>query len=179
LGRRSARRNLELRAWVAWICGVGGAASSWRGIKECFSAARGEGAFLNRQKLKTSGCTELEKAMLAASFSPNVPRGSEEVARFVELLHTARALRRLGSAALNLCYVAAGRLDGYWATSVKIWDVAAGLLVIEEAGGVATDLFGERLRLQDPKLVVSASPQLQTDLLTALDRAIAPTQKMG
>lgn len=142
-------------------------------LDECFAASCGEGASLNGRRLKSSGCKSLENAMLAASFSPNVPRESPEVARFVELLHTAQAIRRLGSAALNLCYVAAGRLDGYWATSVKIWDVAAGLLMIEEAGGVATNLEGGELDLADPKLVVSATSELHQEVLASLDRAVA------
>lgn len=139
-------------------------------LKECFSAAKGEGAFLNERPLKVSCCKRLQDAMLAVSFSPNVPRGSIEVARFIEGLHACQAVRRLGSAALNLCYVAAGRLDGYWATSVKIWDVAAGVLILSEAGGSASDISGAPLDLGDPKLVVSASPELQTELVAMLSR---------
>ena len=86
-----------------------------------------------------------------AVFSANVPRGSSEVARFVEVLHRCQALRRLGSAALNLCYVGTGRLDAYWASSVKIWDIAAGSLIVQEAGGVMTHLDGSPLNLEDPQ----------------------------
>lgn len=143
-------------------------------LDECFSAALGEGALLNGRRLKTSGCKRLEEAMLAVSFAPDVPRGSPEVARFIEVLHTSQAVRRLGSAALNLCYVAAGRLDGYWATSVKIWDVAAGALVLSEAGGTITNIEGGPLDLANPMLAGSASGELQTELLAVLARAERP-----
>lgn len=140
-------------------------------LKECFSSAKGQGATLNGKSLKTSQCKRLQDALLAVSFAPNVPRGSVEVARFIEGLHSSQAIRRLGSAALNLCYVAAGRLDGYWASSVKIWDVAAGLLILAEAGGIATDFSGGPIDLHRPKLAVSASPELHAELLALLARA--------
>src|SRR5262245_10612907 len=103
--------------------------------RECFVAERGKGATLNGKKLRTSGCSAIETALIAVSFSPPVNRNSPEIRRFVEILLASQSVRRMGSAALNLCYVAAGRLDGYLATSVSIWDVAAGLLMVDEAGG--------------------------------------------
>lgn len=138
---------------------------------ECFSSVRGGGAWLNGEKISTSGCTSLQQSLLAASFPANVTPDSIEVARFVEVLHRCRALRRLGSAALNLSYVAAGRLDGYWATSVKIWDVAAGLLLVEEAGGNVTDLRGGALEFLDPRFVASSSNSLQRELIRAIQQA--------
>ena len=135
---------------------------------ECFAAARGTGATLNGQRLQTSDCQGLETAMIAASFSPNVSRGSAEVTRFIEVLHNCQSMRRLGSAALNLCYVGCGRLDGYWATSIKRWDIAAGMLVLLESGGVITSLDGTPVDLAQPKIVASSTPALQSQLLKTL-----------
>ena len=102
---------------------------------ECYNAVCGHGAWLNGTAISVSRCSLLQEALVAVSFPANVPRGSEEIAGFIEMLHRSRAVRRIGSAALNLSYLAAGRLDGYWASSVKIWDVAAGIALVRAAGG--------------------------------------------
>jgi myo-inositol-1(or 4)-monophosphatase len=136
---------------------------------ECFTAQAGQGAYLNRQRLSTSGAERLDEALVAVSFSPEVRRGSAEIERFVEILHRCRATRRMGSAALNLCYVAAGRLDAYWATTVKAWDIAAGVLLVREAGGVVSATKGGELDLNNPKLAAAASPELHGQLLAALE----------
>ena len=141
-------------------------------LGDCYRAVRGGGAWLNRQPISTSGCTSLEQSLLAASFSANVARNSLEVLRFVEILHRCRALRRLGSAALNLSYVAAGRLDGYWATSVSIWDVAAGLLLVQEAGGCIGSLTEGEVDWAKPQFVASASAPLQQTLTKAIQEAV-------
>jgi myo-inositol-1(or 4)-monophosphatase len=138
---------------------------------ECYTAVRGGGALLNGRRIQTSGCRNLASAMVAVSFSPNVPRGSIEITRFIEVLHAAQAVRRLGSAALNLCYLAAGRLDSYWATSVSAWDVAAGVLILREAGGTVTDIHGTALDLERPEMLASASEPLHAETLEILRRA--------
>lgn len=138
--------------------------------EELFHVVRGEGAFLNGQPLQTSGCTSPERAMVAVSFAPDVPRGSVEISRFIEALHSCQSVRRLGSAALNLAYLAAGRLDSYWATSVKIWDVAAGLLMVEEAGGTVSRIDGAELDLAKPEFLASANAPLQAEMLAILSR---------
>ena len=132
---------------------------------ELYSAIAGEGATLNGEPIRVSQTVCLEESLLAASFPANVQRGSVEVARFVEALHHGRAVRRLGSAALNLSYLAAGRLDGYWATSVKPWDVAAGVLFVREAGGLVTDIDGGPFCIDRPLFLAAASPQLHQALL--------------
>ena len=135
---------------------------------ECFNAVRGRGAFLNGDLLRVSDCRELSTALVAASFSANVPPGSAEIQRFVEVLHRSQAVRRIGSAALNLSYLAAGRLDAYWATSVKAWDVAAGVLLVEEAGGFVTGFDGGAFDLDAPKTTAAATPQLHASLVEVL-----------
>lgn len=138
---------------------------------EFFHAVKGEGTWLGGRKIESSGCTSPEQAMVAVSFAPNVPRGSVEIARFVEALHSCQSVRRLGSAALNLAYLAAGRLDAYWATSVKIWDVAAGLLMVEEAGGSVSHISGGPLDLNNPEFLASASQPLHAEMLQIISRA--------
>lgn len=138
---------------------------------ELFIATRGGGAWLSRvdgsdrRRLEASGCRDIGKALLACSFAPGARRDSLEVVQFVEVLEACRSLRRLGSCALNLCYVAAGRLDGYWARSVHAWDVAAGALIVEEAGGVIGPLEGARLDLWNPKICAAATSDLQRTML--------------
>jgi myo-inositol-1(or 4)-monophosphatase len=138
---------------------------------ECYSAVAGEGAYLNGARLETSGCSRIEQALVAAGFSTGVPRGSLEVARFIEVLHVCQSIRRLGSAALNLCYVAAGRLDAYFASSVKLWDIAAGMLLVREAGGVMTALDAGPVNLERPEFVASATEALHRVLMQVLAKA--------
>lgn len=137
-------------------------------MDECFTAVAGRGAFLNGKRIHTSTCRSLDHALVAASFSANVKAGSAEVTRFTEVLYRCQALRRLGSAALNLSYVAAGRLDAYWATSVNIWDIAAGMLLVSEAGGVVTALDGLPLNMRRPRFVASANVDLHAELRDVL-----------
>lgn len=137
-------------------------------LDECFTAAAGEGAYLNRERLQTSSCERLENAMVAASFAADVVRGSPEVAQFLEVLHACHSMRRLGSAALNLCYVASGRMDAYWSCTTKIWDVAAGLLLIREAGGAVGSLEGGAINLERPCFAVAATESLQQQLVALL-----------
>lgn len=131
----------------------------------CFHATLGGGAFRDEQRLSVSDVSQLSQALVAASLPARVPRGSDEIDRFVEVMLTCQAIRRLGSAALNLCYVAAGQLDAYWATSVKQWDVAAGLLIVAEAGGQICHIDGGELSLDDPKFIVASTTQLRKELV--------------
>lgn len=140
---------------------------------ECYTAVNDRGAQLNGKPIRVSRCQGLATAMVAVSFPPNVPRGSIEIARFVEVLHAAQSVRRLGSAALNLCYIGAGRLDSYWATSVSAWDVAAGVLIVREAGGIVTDIAGTPLDIERPELVAASSPELHAEVMQILRQAAA------
>jgi len=137
---------------------------------ECFTARANDGAFLNGRKLSVSRCESLDQALAAASFSANVSRDSDEVQRFLELLGECQAVRRLGSSALNLAYLAAGRIDAYWATSVQIWDVAAGMLLVQEAGGIVTNVDGGTFDLSRPRFAAAATFPLHQQLVAALRR---------
>jgi myo-inositol-1(or 4)-monophosphatase len=111
--------------------------------RELFTAERGEGARLNGGPLRVSAATDLIDALLVTGFPYYVHQEAGDlVGLFGAFLGRARAVRRLGSAAIDLCYVAAGRLDGFWEQHLKPWDVAAGALILEEAGGRITGMDG-------------------------------------
>ena len=111
--------------------------------RELFTAERGRGAFLNGRPLRVSAAETLLDAVLVTGFPYDVhTRVNEIVGLFAEFVGRARAVRRLGSAALDLCYVAAGRLDGFWENDLKPWDIAAGSLIVSEAGGRMSDMDG-------------------------------------
>lgn len=110
---------------------------------EMFSAERGSGAFLNGQRIRVSSTTELCRSLLATGFPYTVrdnPRRTLET--FCAVVPHARGIRRLGSAGLDLAYVATGRMDGYWESFLQPWDCAAGCLLVREAGGRVTDYVG-------------------------------------
>jgi len=111
--------------------------------EELFTAERAGGAFLNGRPIHVSSAQTLVDAMLVTGFPYDVhQRVTEIVGLFGEFVGRARAVRRLGSAALDLCYVAAGRLDGFWESDLKPWDIAGGSLVVAEAGGKVTSMDG-------------------------------------
>lgn len=111
--------------------------------QELFTAERGQGAFLNGRRLQVSDTSALLDALLVTGFPYDMhTHGGDIVELFGRFLGTARAVRRLGSAALDLCYVAAGRFDAFWEQQLKPWDLAAGALVVEEAGGQVTGMDG-------------------------------------
>jgi myo-inositol-1(or 4)-monophosphatase len=113
--------------------------------RELFTAERGGGAFLNGQPLHVSRADRLVDAMLVTGFPYDVhARVDEIVGLFGAFVGHARAVRRLGSAAIDLCYVAAGRLDGFWESDLKAWDIAGGALIVAEAGGRVTGMDGSR-----------------------------------
>jgi myo-inositol-1(or 4)-monophosphatase len=110
---------------------------------ECFAAERAKGATLNGQPIHVTGCRSLDRAMVATGFSYESERRAEQAQLLVQLLPRIRDIRRAGGASLDLAYVAAGRVDAYYERGVQIWDVAAGLLLVREAGGVTADMDGE------------------------------------
>jgi myo-inositol-1(or 4)-monophosphatase len=136
---------------------------------DLFTAVRGGGAYLNDQPIHTSRTPKLEKALLSSGFPANRSAHLQEsLAVFEGFMTRCRSIRRAGSAALDLCYVAAGRLDGFWLMQLSPWDVAAGMLIAAEAGGRITTLHGEPLQLSQRRIDILASngqPALHQEML--------------
>jgi myo-inositol-1(or 4)-monophosphatase len=117
---------------------------------ELFTAERGVGAWLNGERLQVSETSSLSEAMLVTGFPYDVREKLDDyLALFGEYLRHARAVRRLGSAAIDLCWVASGRMDGFWERGLKAWDVMAGGLIVQEAGGRVTGVDGSFWRPHD------------------------------
>lgn len=124
--------------------------------RELFTAERGGGAFLNGRPMKVSSASTLLESVLVTGFPYDVhARVAEIVGLFAEFVGRARAVRRLGSAAIDLCYVAAGRLDGFWERDLNPWDVAGGALLVSEAGGVVTNFRGEAFKSRGRDVLAS------------------------
>ena len=135
--------------------------------EELFTAIRGSGALLNGKRMQVSSQQSLDGALLGAGFSSRPERALMTHATLKRLIPRARAIRAAGSACLDLAYVAAGRLDATWYISLSSWDVAAGVLLIEEAGGQVSDLKGEPLI--DPEAGILATNRLiHADMLKIL-----------
>jgi myo-inositol-1(or 4)-monophosphatase len=139
-------------------------------LDELFSAVRGQGALLNDRPLQVSTEVRLDHAMLATGFAYDVHRSLEDnLDHFSAFAKTVQAIRRDGSAALNLCYVAAGRFDAFWELKLRPWDVVAGLLIVEEAGGRTSDFSG-RQSCASGKEVVASNAHLHDVMLEILKR---------
>jgi myo-inositol-1(or 4)-monophosphatase len=115
---------------------------------ECFRAVAGQGAFLNDAPIRVSPLEQLDKALLATGFPYDRRQHADKyLAFFRAFLTRTQGIRRAGSAALDLCYVASGRIDGFWELKLKPWDVAAGALIVAEAGGKVSDFSGNPLSI--------------------------------
>lgn len=135
---------------------------------EMVSAGRGEGATLNGATIQCAGAPVLERALLATGFpyDRTLPL-QRQLALVHRLLPPAHDIRRDGSAAIDLCHVAAGRVDGYWELNLQPWDFAAGVLIVEEAGGTVTDFQGHPWTAST-RDVIAANPDLHAVLLSAI-----------
>jgi myo-inositol-1(or 4)-monophosphatase len=133
---------------------------------ELFTAERGKGAWLNGRPLKVSSVDELLKSLLVTGFAYDIGQNMQDnLDNFVKFSKISQGVRRLGSAALDLCYVGAGRFDGFWELSIKAWDIAAGGLVAEEAGAMVTKANGDPVYLRPPQSVLAANPALHRKIL--------------
>jgi myo-inositol-1(or 4)-monophosphatase len=137
---------------------------------ELFTAERGKGAFLNGTRIHVSQTPRLIDALLVTGFPYAVQeKMTELVGLFAAFLGEARAVRRLGSAALDICYVACGRVDGFWEQGLNAWDIAAGVLLVEEAGGRVTALDGGPFNLRAGRIVATNGP-LHDDMLRVVEQ---------
>lgn len=135
--------------------------------QEMFTASRGRGALLNERRIRVRSLATLEGTMLATGFPEGSRQAPQSVAVIDDLMAQGSALRRTGSAALDLAYVAAGRLDGFWEAQLHEWDMAAGALLVQEAGGLVGDFRGGYDFLRTGQ-IVAANPKLFKVLQTTL-----------
>jgi myo-inositol-1(or 4)-monophosphatase len=137
-------------------------------LKECFSAIKAKGAFLNKKPIKVSQTKELIKSLLATGLPYDVQQKPEPVmTRFRQMIMRTRGVRRIGSAALDLCYVGCGRFDGFWEERLYPWDTAAGVLIVQEAGGKVSD-FSNRLYSIYNKEILASNSLIHKDMLKVL-----------
>jgi myo-inositol-1(or 4)-monophosphatase len=137
-------------------------------MDEMFTALKGEGARVNGQPLRVSTRKPLSGCLLASGFPYDRTWDNENnFAHFLNFQMASRGVRRAGSAALDLAYVAAGRLDGYWECKLKPWDVAAGKLLVEEAGGVVTTHSGDPFSIYEHR-ILAANPLIHGEMLSLL-----------
>ncbi|MDR3232782.1 MAG: inositol monophosphatase [Planctomycetaceae bacterium] len=138
--------------------------------EELFSAAKGGGAFLNGKRIQTSTRTSAREALVSVSFASQTDSQSPDLQTFLKALPVCQALRRTGATALNLAYVAAGRFDATWAYTCHPWDIAAGIILVTEAGGVAGKPDGSPFDFNDPSPVcASANETLHKDLMKTIN----------
>ena len=135
---------------------------------EMFSAARGSGATRNGERIEVSSPRDLSQALCMASLPMKALRTDLQVQRFLKLLEAAQHVQRTGSAALNLCGVACGRIDAFWSTSLMPWDMAAGVLLVREAGGQVTTTDTGTFDVNCPDLLASNGPPLHAAVAAVL-----------
>ncbi|MBN1591093.1 MAG: inositol monophosphatase [Pirellulales bacterium] len=136
---------------------------------ELFSAVAGRGASLNGKHIRTSNVATASEAVAAIGFPPGVNENSPDLKAFLRAIPRFQALRRTGSAALNLAYVAMGRYDASWSYSTRIWDMAAGVLLVRESDGTVCSPKGEDLDLRSGQFLVSATGKLNQEIQLLLN----------
>ncbi|MBN1853385.1 MAG: inositol monophosphatase [Pirellulales bacterium] len=135
---------------------------------EVYTAAANRGSTLNGQPIRVRSCHVLQEAMLAISLPPQLANRRGEIASLAQIAPKCRAFRRFGASALVLSYMAAGRIDGYWASHINLWDRAAGELLVRESGGILSDLEGKQLSSASPTLLAAGTETLYQSLLAQL-----------
>lgn len=139
--------------------------------KELFFAQKGKGAFLNKKKIRVSEVKELKRSLLVTGFPYDRTERPEHYLKFVaQFLKKTQGIRRLGSSALDLCYVACGRFDGYWEFKLNPWDISAGTLIVREAGGRVSNIRGEEHSIYEPQMLATNS-LIHTQMLELLQKA--------
>jgi myo-inositol-1(or 4)-monophosphatase len=143
-------------------------------LGELFTAEKGKGAFLNQKPIRVSRVNRLIESMIVTGFPYTIRDNPDNaVQHFVNMLMQAQGIRRLGSAAVDLAYVACGRFDGFWEVSLSPWDMAAGVLLVQEAGGRFTDFKGSASSVYG-KQVVASNGLIHNMLVDILGRGLSP-----
>jgi myo-inositol-1(or 4)-monophosphatase len=142
-------------------------------LDELFTAEKGKGAFLNRKPIRVSRINTLIESMIVTGFPYSIRDNPENaVQHFVNMLMKAQGIRRLGSAAVDLCYVACGRFEGFWEVSLSPWDMAAGVLLVQEAGGRFTDFHGKPSSIYT-KQVLATNGLVHDKVVEILEQGLA------
>jgi myo-inositol-1(or 4)-monophosphatase len=146
---------------------------------DLYTATRGRGAFLNDQRMRVSKRAHLRSSLIGTGFPfRQLEHLDAYMAILRDMMENAAGVRRAGSAALDLAYVAAGRLDGFWEFGLSPWDTAAGALLITEAGGLVGDLTGENRYLETGN-IVAGNPRVFVELLQTISRRLTPALRGG
>ena len=147
-------------------------------LDELFTAEKSKGAFFNKKPIQVSSTNELNSAILATGFPYNIDKNPQNcIERFTDIIKKGLPIRRLGSAALDLAYVAAGRFDGFWETNLGPWDYAAGTLLIEEAKGKITTWEGNDVEVQKSKTILATNKLIHQELTDILKQSFQHTEK--
>ncbi|MCX6827653.1 MAG: inositol monophosphatase family protein [candidate division Zixibacteria bacterium] len=140
--------------------------------EELFYASRNHGAFLNGKRIVVTPETRMVRSLLATGFPYDIgTSGEDNLDHFAHFAKAARGIRRPGSAALDLCYVACGRFDGFWELKLSPWDTAAGRLIVEEAGGRVTDFRGGKYSIYD-KEIIASNGQIHKQMIKILSKKV-------
>jgi myo-inositol-1(or 4)-monophosphatase len=136
-----------------------------------FAAEKGQGAYLNNQRLRVAQRTDIREAVVGCGM-PHIGRGDhrEFLAEAAQVMAMAGGMRRMGAAAIDLAYVAAGRLDGFWERGLSTWDMAAGAVLVREAGGYVTDVNGHDGFMATGD-ILAGNESIQKELLKLLKKA--------
>jgi myo-inositol-1(or 4)-monophosphatase len=135
-----------------------------------YSAEKGSGSFENNHKIFVSSIEKIEESFLVTGFPYNVAENPDKVfERFIEMMKFSRAVRRLGSAAIDFCYVAKGVFDGFWEVYLSPWDICAGKLIVEEAGGKVTDFNGNQISIFN-KTILSSNGKIHNQMIEVLNK---------
>ncbi|MFA6455884.1 MAG: inositol monophosphatase family protein [Bacteroidota bacterium] len=142
---------------------------------ELFTAEKGKGAFLNGKKISVSTTDTLINSLVVTGFPYNVKENPENVIQhFINFLPVAQGVRRLGSAAIDLAYVACGRFDGYWEVFLNPWDKAAGVLIVKEAGGSVTNFFNDSTDTVFRPNTLASNGRIHQQMLDILHKTLRP-----
>ncbi len=137
---------------------------------ELFTAEKGKGAYLNGKRLAVSKTDSLIRSLLVTGFPYNIQENPDHaIEHFVNFLKEAQAIRRMGSAAIDLAYVATGRIDGFWEVALNPWDTAASVLLVQEAGGKVTDFLGNPYSIYQ-KPILASNGMIHDEMLQVLKR---------
>ncbi len=138
-------------------------------LDEFFYAIKNRGSYRNEQQLSVSDSSELETSVLATGFPYEMKSERNNLDNFIKIIKKCRGVRRAGAAAIDLCYVAAGIFDGFWEIELQPWDTAAGILIVEEAGGKVTKFDGSNFSIFD-KEILATNGEIHEDLINILDQ---------